>query len=143
MAGKKSKTVQLAPSQDEKIGKIEATLDFVREDLGLMRDEMKVMNQILAVNTEQLKHHIEGVKLAREQNDLLKSDVDTRMETLKLQIQANKDAAEEKFDEKIDPIQEHVTKVKTLGKVGGWLATAMLVPLLGWGVVELIKLALN
>lgn len=136
MAGKKSNKNPSVQSQDEKIGKIEATLDYVREDLAVMNAQMKIMSETLAVNTEQLKVHIEGVKLAREQNELIKKDVEVRFEALRKDVEI----AEEKVESKIEPIQAHVTKVQTLGKVGTWLAGAVLVPALGWGVVKLFEL---
>lgn len=86
----------------ERLARIEATLDIVKDNQRDTQEEIKVMNKILAVNTEQLSVHIEGVKLAREQNEILKKDVDDRFEAM--------NAANE-------PLQDHVKFVNKLTKV--------------------------
>jgi len=44
-------------------------LDKIQEDIGQIK-------QTLAVNTRELEIHIEGVNLAREQNDILKKQME-------------------------------------------------------------------
>lgn len=79
----------------EKIGRIEATLELLSENVQNIQLEIRTMNETLAVNTKQLEIHIEGVMLAREQNDILRKDLDSRLA----------------------PIQEHVIQVRTMLKV--------------------------
>lgn len=80
---------------DLKIASLETKVDIIHQDVGELKNEMKSVNKILAVQEENLRLHMEGVRLAREQNDLLKQDVDARLA----------------------PIQEHVTRVNFLGKI--------------------------
>jgi hypothetical protein len=108
MAGPRSRTkaVQVqGQTSDEKIARIDATVDYLKDESTLMREQLQSMNQTLAVNTEQLKVHIEGVKLAREQNTILKADVDSRF------LQR---------DEELKPVHKHVTQVSFLTKVFMW-----------------------
>jgi hypothetical protein len=98
--GSDNKSVQTS------IGELKATVDYLREDLVELRKSQDIMNQTLAVNTKQLELHIEGVKLAREQNDLLKKDVDTRFDSLTLSMNA-----------KFSPVQKHIDSVSILTKV--------------------------
>ena len=91
-------------SQTEKIARIEANLDILKDNTSQIQEEIKVMNQILAVNTKQLEIHIEGVRLAREQNEILRKDVDARFE------KAAKD---------LGPIRDHVKFVNQSVKI--WL----------------------
>lgn len=69
---------------------ISEKLDKIQEDIG----EIK---QTLAVNTKELEIHVEGVQLARKQNDMLKQDMQNRFDNL---------------DEEIKPIKAHVFFVK-------------------------------
>jgi hypothetical protein len=89
------------------LGELKATVDYLREDLVMLRESQDIMNKTLAVNTAQLELHIEGVKLAREQNELLKKDVDTRFETLNVSM-----------NNKFSPVQKHINNVSFLAKVG-------------------------
>jgi len=133
MAGKKNTRFPIVgPSGDEQLGEVKATLNYLKDDFVVMKDELKVMNQTLAVNTEQLKVHIEGVKLAREQNQLLRQDIDSRFSLLKQDV-----------DSKFTPLQTHVTKAQAYGKVGMWVARAILAPLLLWGIIEAVKLIIG
>lgn len=134
MAGKKnSKTPTFfGSSSDEQLGEVKATLNYLKDDFVVMKDELKVMSQTLAVNTEQLKVHIEGVKLAREQNELLREDIDSRLSVLKQEV-----------DSKIVPLQTHVTKAQAYGKIGIWIARAIIAPLIIWGVIEAAKLIIG
>lgn len=64
---------------DEQSQRLEGRLDK-------LDDRLFSMSEILAKNTEQLKIHIEGVKLAREQNDILRKDVDTRFADVRAEM---------------------------------------------------------
>ena len=108
----------------EHIGSMQATLDYLKDDFGMMREELKVMNQTLAVNTEQLKVHIEGVQLAREQNKLLRQDVDQRLDQMVSELK---------------PIEAHVTKVQLWGKIAAWVAGSIIAPLAIWGAAKIIE----
>lgn len=133
MAGRKnSKPTIVGASTLEQLGEVKATLNYLKDDFVGMKDELKVMSQTLAVNTEQLKVHIEGVKLAREQNELLKQDIDSRFSLIRQDV-----------DSKVEPLQTHVTKVQAYGKVGTWAAGAILAPLLIWGIIEIVKLIIG
>lgn len=61
---------------------LEDKIDVQSEQIKEIHKELKVMNETLIINTAQLKIHIEGVKLAREQNDLYRSDMDSRLRPL-------------------------------------------------------------
>lgn len=63
--------------QDQK--RIEDRLDKISE-------EISEMNKTLAINTTQLEIHIEGVKLAREQNNLLKEEFDRQLRRINAHI---------------------------------------------------------
>lgn len=76
---------------------LEDKLDILQQDIAEIKKTINENTIQLAVNTKQLEIHIEGVRLAREQNDLLKKDFDTRFEAL------NSD---------IKPIKNHVSFVK-------------------------------
>jgi hypothetical protein len=131
MAGKRTSksTIPSGPSTAEQMGEVKATLNYLREDFSLMKEELKVLNQTLAVNTKQLEIHIEGVKLAREQNELLKKDVDTRIDTFK-----------EDVETKIAPIQTHVTKAQTYGKIAAWVLGSLMAPIAVWCATQMIQL---
>lgn len=43
-------------------------------------EAVKAMDRTLAVNTEQLRLHMEGVKLAREQNEILRQEMNGRLD---------------------------------------------------------------
>jgi len=47
-----------------------------------LAEKLSENSKILAVNTSQLELHIEGVRLAREQNNLLKEEMLARLEPL-------------------------------------------------------------
>lgn len=70
--------------------KLESKIEQICEDISEIKKTM-------AVNTKELEIHIEGVKLAREQNDLLREDIEKRFNHL---------------DEEIKPIKAHVSFVK-------------------------------
>lgn len=114
----------LTDDKSEQMGEMKATLDYLKEDFGLFRQELKVMSQTLAVNTRQLEVHIEGVQLARQQNDILKRDVDNRM----YEINAN-----------IEPIKVHVTKVQLWGKIAAWTAGTVIAPMAIWGAIKIVE----
>lgn len=61
---------------------LEEKIDGQSESIKEIHKELKVMNETLIINTEQLKIHIEGVKLAREQNDLYRLDMESRIRPL-------------------------------------------------------------
>ena len=61
---------------------IEDKLDDQGEQIKEVHKELKVMNNILIVNTEQLKIHIAGVTEARRQNDLYKEEMQRRLQPL-------------------------------------------------------------
>ena len=69
----------------------------VKEKLDKIQDEVVEIKQILAVNTRELEIHIEGVKLAREQNEILKKEMETGFQNLYTEIK---------------PIKAHVSFVK-------------------------------
>jgi hypothetical protein len=69
-------------NSSEKLGRMEAHLKVVIGRLDLHQAELQTMNQTLAVNTKQLEIHIEGVKLAREQNELLKVELNMRLQPI-------------------------------------------------------------
>jgi hypothetical protein len=87
------------PSRDSKslikIASLETKIDLLKESTDGISVELKEMNKTLSAQAEDLKFHIESVRLAREQNDLLKQDMDTRLA----------------------PIQKHVIQVNFLGKM--------------------------
>jgi hypothetical protein len=80
----------------------------IEDRLDRMTEEIAEMNKTLAVNTKQLEIHIEGVKLAREQNNILKEDIDNRFNEL--------------LEQHIKPINKHIAFVQgamwALGIVG-------------------------
>jgi lipid A disaccharide synthetase len=61
---------------------IEDKLDDQGEQIREIHKELKVMNNILIVNTEQLKIHIAGVAEARRQNDIYKEEMQRRLQPL-------------------------------------------------------------
>ena len=63
----------------EKLGKLEAHLEIVLDTVAVVQIELKTMNNILYLNTKQLEIHIEGVRLAREQNELLRKEFNSRI----------------------------------------------------------------
>lgn len=92
--------------KSEEIGAIRATLDIhgkalkvIQDDQRELRNRQENMNEILAANVEQLKIHIEGVRLIREQNELMRRE----------------------FDAKIAPLEGHVTRVNFGAKIGLFL----------------------
>lgn len=64
--------------------------------------EQRDMREVLAVNTNQLALHIAGVAAAREQNEILRRDVDQRFKN---------------NDEELKPIKENFIQVKLLGRL--------------------------
>lgn len=58
---------------------MEAHVEIVRETMVEVQTELKSMNETLSENTRQLEVHIEGVRLAREQNTLLRLEVNERL----------------------------------------------------------------
>lgn len=75
-------------------------LTRVEDKVDRIWERIASIDATLAGQHEQLKIHIEGVKLARQQNDLLKRDLDSRLQ----------------------PIQDHVTVVRGVIRVIGYLA---------------------
>jgi hypothetical protein len=69
----------------------------LEDKLDKLVEDVSEIKQIMAVNTKELEIHIEGVKLAREQNTLLKEEMDSRFNAL---------------DSDIKPIKRHVDFVK-------------------------------
>lgn len=67
------------------------------EVLTRILEDISEIKQTLAVNTKELEIHVEGVQLARKQNDLLKEDMDARFDNL---------------NEEIKPIKAHVSFVR-------------------------------
>jgi len=88
MPPRDSKTIAQIASLDTKVGLIGA-------DVSELKGEMKSVNKILAVQEENLRQHMESVRLAREQNELIKQELEG----------------------KIAPIQKHVNNVNFLGKI--------------------------
>lgn len=72
-------------------------MDQIVDKLDKLQEDINEIKQTMAVNTKELEIHIEGVKLAREQNELLKQEVDDKFQEL------SKD---------ITPIKNHVAFVK-------------------------------
>lgn len=72
-------------------------LNKIEDRLDEISKEISEMNKTLAVNTKQLEIHIEGVKLAREQNDILKNNLEAQITEIKDQFK---------------PINKHITFVK-------------------------------
>lgn len=87
--------------------RIEDKLDKLSADIEEIKETLAKNTTQLAVNTTQLEIHIEGVKLAREQNNILKKDMDDKLEIIKADLL---------------PIKAHVAFVKgamwALGIVG-------------------------
>jgi hypothetical protein len=61
---------------------IEEKLDDQSDQIQEIHRELRVMNETLIINTEQLKIHIEGVKLAREQNEDYRREMEFRLKPL-------------------------------------------------------------
>lgn len=80
----------------ERVAKMEVHLDNLKGITSEIQTEIQTMNKILVVNTTQLEIHIEGVRLAREQNDLLREDIDNRFKL---------------NQEDLQPIKDHITFV--------------------------------
>jgi uncharacterized protein YaaN involved in tellurite resistance len=78
----------------DKIDRIEVKVDTIVETLSHQGTKLEVYNV-------ELERHIEGVKLAREENALLRALVEQK--TAKLEAQ-------------IEPIQAHVSSVKSVMK---------------------------
>ena len=57
-------------------------LERIYEKLDKIDDRLSSVERIMAVNTAQLEIHIEGVRLAREQNDIIRDDVEQRLQPL-------------------------------------------------------------
>ena len=96
-----------------------------------MNEKQEKMSDTLQENTKQLEIHIEGVKLAREQNNLIKTQLEVR-------IDKNEDAIE-KIEEKIEPIRDHVKFINT--SLSFWakvLAALVGVPACTWYVINII-----
>ena len=74
-----------------------------------LSDSQERMNQTLAENTKQLEIHIQGVKLAREQNEILRADFDKRVDATEADI---------------TPLQDHVKRIEN---VSGFFVKALLV----------------
>jgi len=60
------------------VDKVESNGDEIKE----IHAELKLMNRTLIKNTEQLKIHIEGVVLARQQNEDYRKEMDSRVKPL-------------------------------------------------------------
>ena len=71
-----------------------------------MSDKQIEIFETLSENTKQLEIHIEGVKLAREQNAILRADVEKKFD---------------KVDNEIQPLKEHVQYVNVAFKFWGKL----------------------
>ena len=72
-------------------------LEKIEDRLDEISKQIAEMNKTLAVNTTQLEIHIEGVKQAREQNDILRVNLERQI----VEIQ-----------EQFKPINKHITFVK-------------------------------
>jgi hypothetical protein len=64
------------------IKEIEVKIDDQSEKIREIRQELSTMNATLIVNTEQLKLHIEGVRLARQQNEDYRREMDQRLKPI-------------------------------------------------------------
>lgn len=111
MSGRKS------TEQAEQIIEIKTTLDALKDNVTGIQEELRVMNKTLLVNTEQLAVHIEGVRLAREQNELLRKETEARLQ----------------------PIQDHVVRVNFIGKI---LALLIGAPAALFYVIQILKAVL-
>lgn len=58
----------------------------IEDRLDKISEEIAEMNKTLAINTTQLEIHIEGVKLAREQNNLLKEEFEKQLKRINKHI---------------------------------------------------------
>jgi len=91
----------------EKIDKIDDKLERKFDKVERRLDNVE---QELVIYNEQLKHHIEGVKQARKQNDMLKEYIDIE----------NKKVLNE-----FKPIKQHIEKVNGvmsgLSFISGWI----------------------
>ena len=61
---------------------LEEKIDDQSNDIKEIHKELKVMNETLIINTEQLKIHIQGVNEARRQNDMYRQDMESRIKPL-------------------------------------------------------------
>lgn len=77
----------------DKIDKIDYKLDNKFDRISNRLDNVE---KELIVYNEELKHHIQGVILAREQNDLLKQHVELKLKEIQISI---------------EPIKKHVGRI--------------------------------
>ena len=61
---------------------LEQKLDDQNDHIKEIHKELKVMNETLIVNTQQLTIHIQGVNEARRQNDMYRQDMDDRLKPI-------------------------------------------------------------
>jgi len=78
--------------------KIAAKLEEIASKVVLAHEELSVMREILAINTEQLRLHIEGVEQTRKLIALKEQEIGARLA----------------------PIEDHIKLVNTLTKLLGW-----------------------
>lgn len=80
----------------DKMDKIDYKLDNKFDRISMRLDAVE---KELLVYNEELKHHIQGVILAREQNELLKQHVELQLEQIQFSIK---------------PIKDHVRKITNI-----------------------------
>ena len=107
-------------SVPERLGEFAAHIETMRDAMSIVQTELKSMNVTLAVNTRQLELHIEGVRLAREQNAILRDEFDLR---------------EKEVNARLLPIEDNFKFVSKFSRLVIWAAA---IPAVVFYVIQII-----
>lgn len=92
------------------LDRMEKGFDKLENKIDSLDDRVTLVEKQLAIYNEQLKVHIEGVKLARHQNELLGEYLEASLLS---------------FNKKLDPVADHVNKIKNWGTVSFKIITTL------------------
>jgi chromosome segregation ATPase len=97
----------------ESIGELRATVEGQGKKLDEMVRQMSRQNDILSENTSSLKEHMSQTLMVREQTSMLRQDHERFQKAV---------------DERMKPMETHITEINTLSKIAKWFIALVAVP---------------
>jgi hypothetical protein len=109
----------------DKLDKIELKFENKMERLD---NRLNNMEREFIIYNEELKHHIEGVRQLKRENDLLQVYIDKRVQELEVEL---------------SPVAEHVNRLQafgiTLSKIGRGMIKTLTLITLSYGAYSVMK----